>query len=65
MQSSCASWLIDNRPAERRTIALGIRILAVAIIRTISTGCTGRCFSRGVPGTATSALIGTDSGCTS
>ncbi len=63
MHSSCASSFICSRPAESRTIARGIRMRAQAIIRTISIGSTGRIRASGVPSTATSALIGTDSGC--
>jgi hypothetical protein len=65
MQSSWASWLICIRPAESRTIAAGMRMRAVAMARAISTGETGFWCSSGVPGTATRALIGTDSGWTS
>ncbi len=63
MQSSCASSLICSRPAESRTIARGIRMRAVAIIRTISIALTGGASKSGVPRTRTSMLMGTDSGC--
>ena len=49
--------------AERRTIAPGIMMRAVAIMRTISIDSTGARPCSGVPSTGTSALIGTDSGC--
>lgn len=52
-----------NRPADSRTMASGIKTRAVAMARTISTGSTGFWCASGVPATATSALMGTDSGC--
>jgi len=50
------------RPALSRTRARGIITRAVATMRTRSSGSTGGIFSSGVPGTRTSALIGTLSG---
>ena len=50
-------------PALSLTTLLGMMILAVAIIRSISSMLTFWLFSRGVPFTGTNALIGTESGC--
>jgi len=44
-------------------LVLGIKMRVVAIMRTNSTGSTGGRSATGVPGVATSALIGTLSGC--
>ena len=51
------------RPADRRTRDAGIRMRAVAIIRTSSRPSTGARSASGVPSTGTSAFIGTLSGC--
>ena len=71
----CSMTLKDMRPALRRTMLLGMRMRAVAMVRAIwkTSGCyytTLRCLTiwktsggvkspRGVPSTGTSALIGT------
>ncbi len=60
---ACPSALISERPADRRTRDLGMVMRATAIMRTISKASTGGRPSSGVPRTATSALIGTLSGC--
>ena len=62
--SACNSSFICSRPAERRIIEAGIRILATAMVRTKSKPSSGAWPDRGVPSTWTSRLIGTDSGCT-
>ncbi len=51
------------RPADKRTWVWGMTIRVVATILIISQIETGSISSIGVPGTATSALIGVDSGC--
>src|SRR5688572_18525331 len=54
---------IFARPAERRTVDLGMRIRAIPIMRTVSQmGTSGLSWS-GVPGTLERTLTGTDSGC--
>ncbi|EAU66596.1 hypothetical protein STIAU_3593 [Stigmatella aurantiaca DW4/3-1] len=65
MHRSCASSFICMRPADSRTMARGMSRRAVAMVRTISTVSTRFCPANGVPSTATSALMGTDSGWTS
>ena len=62
----CSIGENDSRPAERRTIDRGIMIRAVAIVRAIwKTSGLSPNSSMGVPSMGTSALIGTDSGCSS
>src|SRR4030095_1035727 len=61
--NACSGKLISKRPADKRNTVRGIIIRVVAIILTISHIETLCAFSSGVPFTATSALIGTDSGC--
>ena len=51
------------RPADSRTTVLGMTSRATAMARTISNPPGGSRFSSGVPLTGTSALMGTDSGC--
>ena len=60
---ACSSVFIRTLPADRRTMAFGMMIRAVAIIRTISQTETRGCSARGVPSTGTRAFTGTDSGC--
>ena len=48
-QSACASSDSDRRPALRRTIDAGIRMRAVAIVRTSSNGSSGGRSPSGVP----------------
>ena len=62
-QRACSSQDRPSLPAERRIIALGMAILAVAIIRTISQIGSGLCSCKGVPFIGTKRLIGTDAGC--
>ena len=52
-----------NGAAARRTIDAGIRMRAVAMARTISSGSSAGTWASGVPSTRTSMLIGTLSGC--
>ena len=62
----CSASVKDSLPAESLTIVFGITILAVAIIRAISKASTFASDLSSpdvVPETATSAFIGTDSGC--
>mmetsp|Transcript_18011 Transcript_18011/g.32233 ORF Transcript_18011/g.32233 Transcript_18011/m.32233 type:complete len:234 (-) Transcript_18011:668-1369(-) len=59
---ACSDSLKRARPAESLTFDCGMTIRVVAIMRHMSQASTGSSFSRGVPSTATSALIGTDSG---
>ena len=60
--NATASRDSERRPALRRTIAAGIRMRAVAIMRTKTSGSSGSRCPSGVPATLTSALIGTLSG---
>jgi len=62
-QSATASRESERRPALNRTIEAGMRIRAVAMVRTNTNGSTGSRFSSGVPATLTHALIGKLSGC--
>ena len=59
---ACPSSVICVLPAESRTVVFGRTILVVATILIISQIGIFSCSSMGVPSTATSALIGTDSG---
>ena len=62
--TACSSGEKDIRPAERRTIDFGMITRAVAMVRAISkTVGAPPPVIIGVPSMGTSALIGTDSGC--
>jgi hypothetical protein len=61
-QSVTASGDIRSRPAASLTIDAGIRILAVAIARTMIRGSSFGASARGVPLARTNILTGTLSG---
>ena len=63
--TACSMGEKERRPAERRTIERGMMMRAVAIARAISktSGVSPIPSTIGVPSIGTSALIGTDSGC--
>ena len=61
--SAAASRVSDRRPALRRTMEAGISKRAVAIVRARVRGSAGSASPSGVPGTLTSMLMGTLSGC--
>ena len=58
-QRACSDSGISRRPAESRTMAVGMMIRAVAIIRSMDQTLTLGEPSSGVPSIATSALTGT------
>ena len=62
-QSACSAVESFTRPAERRTTDFGIRMRAVAIMRSVSVNGTSSLSPIGVPGTFARMLTGTDSGC--
>ena len=61
--SACMLSGISCRPADRRTRLVGIVMRATAMVRTNSVQSSGSASASGVPGSRTSWLIGTDSGC--
>src|SRR5689334_1214667 len=62
--SAWVSSLISSRPADSRTMDLGMVMRATAMVRTKSSGSSGEARDWGVPSICTRALIGTLSGCT-
>src|SRR3978361_1675783 len=62
-QSACSLAEYFDRPADNRTVAFGIRILASAIIFNVSQKGTSGLFAIGVPGTLDRMLTGSDYGC--